>query len=247
MLEDLVSSHQCLCDENARNEEIVTALDTIESGKEFAFYNLNLYTSDMDLLARIDVNSWNNIVLNSKVAISYQGIKSMLLELEGVSIGSDQIEPLSHLIERLTSTILGQSSFDEFELTIRTRGEYKNEKDCIYWHLDKNHKEVYGKDGYGMEKRFIMPLIGVGTSYKKINDSSREKFITIAEEFSFYYGHSLSGCIKGDEISTLLTSSEVYKTEIGFGSVHVASTTGAMHAEPNDIGGRLLLIITTFQ
>jgi hypothetical protein len=77
-----------------------------------------------------------------------------------------------------------------------------------------------------------------------INTTIREKFFELAEEHNHYYGHRLGGCVEGDKISSLLNSSSTQKPEVGFGSIHITSINGAMHAEPNDYSDRLILLIT---
>ena len=239
----------CLIEEEALNKDIASSIQAIEAGEEFAFYNLGLSSKDKEILDSIEVVEWVNVVLNSEhfnTSLEKE-IWKALGSMKEILATSYQINYLSHLFTRLTSVILGQVGSNNFEMHIRTKDTYNDTQNCTYWHLDKSHAEVLWEESIVKEKRFIIPLKGSLTRYQKITTETRSKFLSLACEYIYYYGHGPEGCVAGDEISSLLNSSKIYKPETGFGSVHVASRNGAMHAEPNESSDRLLLVITPIE
>ena len=234
--------------EEEQNKAIETSLQAIEAGEEFAFYNLSLSSQDLEILDSIEIVKWGNVVLNSE-SFNYtlpEEIKNAILSMDGILLKDQQANYLSNLFTRIISIILGQVASKNFKIHIRTQRINEYNQPCLFWHLDKSYEAVLGEEDLVEEKRFIMPFKGSGTNYQIINETTRDKFIELAEEHPRYYGHSSESCNGEDKISKLLSSSKVYKPEIRFGSVHTASRNGAMHAAPNDSNNRLLLLIHTY-
>lgn len=250
---DLFQEHvgigSCLAEEEERNKEVALSIQAIESGEEFAFYNLSLSLKDREVLDSIKITKWDNVILKSEFFNTSldEELESALGFMDGILATSYQINYLSHLFVRLASVILGQVGSKDFEMHIRTQDAYNDTHPCVYWHLDKSRVEVLGEESAVKEKRFIIPLKGNSTSYQKITTYTRNKFLELAEAYIYYYGHGSGGCVDGNPISSLLNSSRIYRPEIGSGSVHVASRNGAMHAEPNESADRLLLLITPIE
>lgn len=130
---------------------------------------------------------------------------------------------------------------------IRTRGSYKEEQDCIFWHLDKSYAEIEGINSSKPEKRFIVALKGSGTVFQDINEETRGNFLKVAEEAPYYYGHGLEGCSGDDEILKLFSAGKIIEGKEGYGSVHFAGKQGTIHAAPKMSSSRLILLITSHE
>jgi len=157
---------------------------------------------------------------------------------------TSSLEKLLNLVIRLANIIVGELGVKDFELKIRIREDYKNEDDCLYWHLDKSKSEILGQQEENKEKRFLITLKGDGTIYQKIDDVARASFMKEAEEALYYYGHGIEGCKSNDKINQLFKKGELIKTEEHYGSVHIAGSNEAMHAAPGESEGRLILLLT---
>jgi hypothetical protein len=241
--------YQCFEEERVINEEIGRALALLDGGKQFAFYNLTLSSRGRDVLDSVEITEVHNIILNTALfnLSLEEEITKALSSKNGMLIGDDQLKDLSYLFARLSTVVFGQFDTQNFEMHLRMMKAPKDKSPCTYWHLDKSREEVLSKPEFGREKRFIMPLKGTGTSYKEIASGIRNKFLKMSKEFSYYYGNDIEDCVEGDALSSLLSTSKNYSYEAGFGSIHVTSTNGAMHAEPNDGKDRLLLLISPIE
>lgn len=239
------SVYQCVSEDEVRNKEITKALNKIEIGEQFAFYDIGLSKKEKQILTDIEITEYNEIKINSsadKLKQLSQEVSYALMRMDGVSIL--ELEGLSELVTRVVSIIVGELKVEEFELKIRTRESYQSEEDCMYWHLDKSEREILGNCDNGEEKRFIMILKGEGTAYQKISEKQRETFMKVAEEAPYYYGHGLDGCKTHDEINHLFRNQEKVFTKEQYGSVHIAGSNGAMHAAPKESESRLILLLT---
>ena len=242
---DTMVFNQCFLDDEVRNIEITKAINQIESGEQFAFYNLGFSKREQELLANIEIEEFNDISINisiNKLKELKQEVSLEFTKMQGVNIL--ELDGLSDLITKLVSVVIGELEAEEYELKIRSRESYQSEEDCMYWHLDKSEDEILGNSDNGKEKRFIMVLKGDGTAYQKINEEQRETFIKVAEEAPYYYGHGLDGCKTNDEINQLFRNQEKVLTKEQYGSLHIAGSNGAIHAAPKESESRLILLLT---
>ena len=242
---EIVNFDQCILSDEVRNIEIAKALNQIELGEAFAFYNLGFSKEELELLFNVGIEEFNDITINTsinKLKELKQEVSLALTKMQGVDVLG--LDGLSNLITRLVSVVIGELEAEEYELRIRSRESYESEEDCMYWHLDKSEKEILRNSDSGKEKRFIMVLKGEGTVYQKINKEQRETFIKAAEEAPYYYGHGLEGCKGNDEINQLFRDQEKVATKEQYGSVHMAGGNGAMHAAPKESEGRLIILLT---
>ena len=237
--------NQCTPTDEVSNKEITRGLGKIESGEQFAFYNLDLSKQELKILQDLKITDYNEISIISsvdKAGLLKQEINQAFEGMNGIITFS--LEKLSDLVIRVVSIIVGELGVKDFELKIRIREGYKNEDDCLYWHLDKSKNEILGQKEENKEKRFLITLKGEGTRYKKIDDVARVSFMKEAEEAPYYYGHGIEGCKSNDKINQLFKKGELIKTEEHYGSVHIAGSNGAMHAAPEESESRLILLIT---
>lgn len=242
----IYSFDQCFQDEQEMIIELDNAIETINHGEDFAFYNLHLNINNQKLLSDTKILQFDDIGFDSSIDnlryLKHQVITS-LKKMKGLQ--TPDLTKLSDLIVRITNAVLTKFyDTKNFELRIRIRPPYNSDEDCFFWHLDKSQNEVLGIFDDDKEIRFIIPLIGSGTVYKKITQQQRSDFMKIATDNIHYYGHGLVGCEIDDEISTLLNSNEIKEAQPGYGSVHIAGSKGAMHAAPKKSGHRLILLIT---
>lgn len=237
--------NQCTPTDEVRNKEITRALGEIESGAQFAFYNLDLSKQEQKILKDLKITDYNEISIISsvdKAGLLKQEINQAFEGMNGIITFS--LEKLSDLVIRVVSIIVGELGVKDFELKIRIREDYKNEDDCLYWHLDKSENEILGQKEENKEKRFLITLKGDGTIYQKIDDVARASFMKEAEKALYYYGHGIEGCKSNDKINQLFKNGELIKTEEHYGSVHIAGSNGAMHAAPGESDSRLILLLT---
>ncbi len=242
---EIVNFDQCILSDEVRSIEIIRAINQIELGEAFAFYNLGFSKEELELLFNVGIEEFNDITINTsinKLKELKQEVSLALTKMQGVDVLG--LDGLSNLITRLVSVVIGELEAEEYELRIRSRESYESEEDCMYWHLDKSEKEILRNSDSGKEKRFIMVLKGEGTVYQKINKEQRETFIKAAEEAPYYYGHGLEGCKGNDEINQLFRDQEKVATKEQYGSVHMAGGNGAMHAAPKESEGRLIILLT---
>ena len=242
---EIVNFDQCILSDEVRSIEITKAINQIELGEAFAFYNLGLSVEELELLFNVGIEEFNDITINTsinKLKELKQEVSLALTKMQGVDVLG--LGGLSNLITRLVSVVIGELEAEEYELRIRSRESYKSEEDCMYWHLDKSEEEILGNSNNVKEKRFIMVLKGEGTSYQKISEEQRKAFIKVAEEAPYYYGHGLEGCKANDEINQLFRDQEKVTTKEEYGSVHIAGSNGAMHAAPKESEGRLIILLT---
>jgi len=237
--------NKCALEDELRNKEIAKALSEIESGEQFAFYNLGFSKREQELLTNIGIDEFNDITINTSINKLKELKREVSLELtkmQGVYIL--ELDGLSNLITKLVSVVIGELEVEEYELRIRSRESYQSEEDCMYWHLDKSKEEILGNSDNGKEKRFIIVLKGEGTAYQKINEEQRKTFMKVAEEAPYYYGHGLDGCKTNDKINQLFRNQEKVLIKEQYGSVHIAGSNGAMHAAPKESESRLILLLT---
>lgn len=242
---EIVNFDQCILSDEVRSIEIAKAINRIESGEAFAFYNLGFSEEELELLSNVGIEEFNDITINTninKLKELKQEVSLALIKMQGVNIF--EIAGLSNLITRLVSVVMGESEAEEYELRIRSRESYQSEEDCLYWHLDKSEEEILGNFNNVKEKRFIMVLKGEGTVYQAIGEEQREVFMKVAKEAPYYYGHGLEGCKTNDEINQLFRHQEKVATKEQYGSVHMAGSNGAMHAAPKESEGRLIILLT---
>lgn len=242
---DIVNFDHCIASDEVRSIEIAKALNQVELGEAFAFYNLGFSEEERTLLSNIEIEEFNNITINTsinKLKALKQEVSLALTKMQGMDVL--RLDGLSNLITRLVSVVIGELEAEEYELRIRSRESYQSEEDCLYWHLDKSEEEILGNSDNVKEKRFIMVLKGEGTVYQKLNEEQREVFMKVAEEAPYYYGHGLEGCKINDEINQLFRDQEKVATKKQYGSVHMAGSNGAMHAAPKESGGRLIILLT---
>jgi hypothetical protein len=242
---DTMVFSQCILSDEVRSIEIAKAINQIESGEAFAFYNLGFSEEELGLLSNVGIEEFNDITINTsinKLKELKQEVSLALTKMQGVNIF--EIAGLSNLITRLVSVVIGELQAEEYELRIRSRESYQSEEDCLYWHLDKSEEEALGNSNNVKEKRFIMVLKGEGTVYQAIGEEQRETFIKVAKEAPYYYGHGLEGCKTNDKINQLFRHQEKVATKEQYGSVHMAGSNGAMHAAPKESEGRLIILLT---
>jgi hypothetical protein len=238
---DIVNFDQCLLSDEVRNIEITKAINQIESGEQFAFYNLGFTEEEKRMLSEMEITEFNNMKIDNFWNIDKE-VRNALVTMKGVKIS--ETDKVAKLITRLVGIVVGEMGVENYELSIRSRESYESEEDCLYWHLDKSEGEVSGNSDNREEKRFIMVLKGNGTVYQKINEKMRGEFMKIAEEAPYYYGHGLDGCKTNDKINQLFKYGEEVETKEQDGSIHIAGSNGAMHAAPKESEGRLILLLT---
>ena len=158
---EIVNFDQCILSDEVRDIEIAKAINQIESGEAFAFYNLGFSEEERELLSNVGIEEFNDITINtsiSKLKELKQEVSLALIKMQGVDVL--RLDGLSNLITRLMSVVMGELDVEEYELRIRSRESYQSEEDCLYWHLDKSEEEILGNSNNVKEKRFIMVLKG---------------------------------------------------------------------------------------
>jgi hypothetical protein len=252
--------YQCFAEDEYINNEITNALEKIELGKQFAFYNLGISKEGQELLSNIEIQGNENKVITSEDCkylnnCVLNSIKE-ILENKSIKANSYQSSILTNYIIRTTSNIFGESGDGEFELIIRTMSGYlDNHKtsSCEYWHIDKSYGDIIRDNTSKVEKYignkvFLVPIIGEKTHYQNINDEERRIFFKEAKEHDFFYGFSSNEECEDKEISkTILAYNDSKICEDGYGSVHKIGKLGTMHAAPNESSkGRIILLITPY-
>jgi hypothetical protein len=242
---DDIEYDQCFLDNEVRSIEITRAINQIELGKQFAFYNLGFSEKELELLSNVGIEELNDITINTsinKLKELKQEVSLALTKMQGVDVL--RLDGLSNLITRLVSVVIGELEAEEFELKIRSMESYRSKENCMYWHLDKSKAEKLGNTDITKEKRFIIVLKGEGTLYKKISDEQREEFMKVAKEAPSFYGHGIKACKVDDGINQLFNQQETFITKSQYGSVHIAGYNGTIHAEPKESESRLILLLT---
>ena len=64
---DTIGFNQCFLDDEIRNIEITKAINQIESGEQFAFYNLGFSKREQELLTNIGIEEFNDISINTSI------------------------------------------------------------------------------------------------------------------------------------------------------------------------------------
>jgi hypothetical protein len=252
--------YQCFAEDEYINNEITNALEKIELGKQFAFYNLGISKEGQELLSNIEILGNENKVIRSEECKYFNhciiNAVEKAIEEESIKANAHQANILIKYITRITNNILGESGNGEFELIIRTMSGYlDNHKtnSCEYWHIDKSYGDIIRDNTSKVEKYignkvFLVPIIGEKTHYQNINDEERRIFFKEAKEHDFFYGFSSNEECEDKEISkTILAYNDSKICEDGYGSVHKIGKLGTMHAAPNESSkGRIILLITPY-
>jgi len=242
---DDIEYDQCFLDDEVKSIEIAKALNQVELGEQFAFYNLGFSEEELELLSNVGIEELNDITINTsinKLKELKREVSLALTKMQGVDVL--RLDGLSNLITRLVSVVIGELEAEEYELRIRSRESYQSEEDCLYWHLDKSEEEILGNFNNVKEKRFIMVLKGEGTVYQAIGEEQREEFMKVAKEAPSFYGHGIKACKVDDGINQLFNQQETFITKSQYGSVHIAGYNGTIHAEPKESENRLILLLT---
>jgi hypothetical protein len=247
IFEDLLfSEYQCLKHEGDYNKEIVNALSYIESGGQFAFYELDFNESEQKLLSGIKIDELNETELHLSTIQNLPEILNSILELT-----NEESNFLSKLIKKQVQNIVEVEKADDARLIIKTRGAYSSDG-CDYWHVDKDKNQSLKEMGQKQvgwkyaDRLHVIPLVGEGTEYQEIGNEERELFYQVANETLSYYGHVLpNGCESGDIITKLFNHSNKHVVKIGTGAVHKLGEQGSLHKAPSEsMTGRILLMIT---
>ena len=170
--------YQDYIDERDRVIGIDHAVEELDNGAQFSFYDLKLSEYEEQCLSQLKISEHNNLVIyTSQVVNLKKDIGYRLDELIG--IGLDKPDFLSELITRLVSNILGVTGHKNAEIVLRTEGKDNTDEShtsnkCTYWHIGKSHGEIAKNIdvlGYpiGTEEEqqlFIISLIGDTTLFR---------------------------------------------------------------------------------
>ena len=260
ILSDNNNFYQCFAEDENINNELSKALEKIELGKQFAFYNLGISKEDQELLSNIEIIGNENKVIRSEECKYFNhcilNVVEKTIAEKSIKVNAHQANILINYITKITNNIFGKSDGSEFELIIRTMNKYSDNHEtnsCEYWHIDKSYEDII-KDNtskirkYIGNKVFLIPIIGEKTHYKNISDDERQMFFKEAKDYNFFYGFISNEECKDKEISkTILTYNNNEICDDGYGSVHLMGKLGTLHAAPNESSkGRILLLITPY-
>ena len=67
---EIVNFDQCILSDEVRNIEIAKALNQIELGEAFAFYNLGFSEEERELLSNVGIEEFNDITINTSITNS---------------------------------------------------------------------------------------------------------------------------------------------------------------------------------
>jgi hypothetical protein len=99
---DTMVFNQCFLDDEVRNIEITKAINKIDLGEQFAFYNLDFSQREQELLTNIGIEEFNDISINTsinKLKELKHGVSLELTKMQGVNIL--EVDGLSDLITKL--------------------------------------------------------------------------------------------------------------------------------------------------
>ncbi len=103
--------YQCYLEEESRNIEISRAYKEIKAGEQFAFYDLNILQFEQQLIAEMEITKFNNAIIQGVEGGNLkQEVYRVIQNMDGVEASSRQIEMISNLITRITSTIVGHGN-----------------------------------------------------------------------------------------------------------------------------------------
>ena len=64
---DTMVFNQCILSDEVRSIEIAKAINQIESGEAFAFYNLGFSEEERELLSNVGIEEFNDITINTSI------------------------------------------------------------------------------------------------------------------------------------------------------------------------------------
>jgi hypothetical protein len=135
---------------------------------------------------------------------------------------------------------------------LRTTGP-RTEPDQIFWHVDKSYLEVsqFDEDAIhwpfdtvnSRQNVFIIPLDGNGTLYQYATKEQRTEFITLSENYLYYYGNTSISYVPEEAVNQMVSQEIIEQPPTGSGSIHIAGKDhGTIHASPPENYRTLLLI-----
>lgn len=246
--------YQSYIDEQARIIELRSSVTELNDKNQYSFYNLGLTEYDQHVLSNIEIKEFANIILYTSETNELNNVlRSKLNLLNEFDLKQNYINHISNLVLRLSSNILAATNTQNAEIIFRmeTKQTYiPNE--CLFWHIDKSHSEIAKnvnqfEHTLGNEEKqsfFIISLLGETTIYQNLDKYQRENFQHIANETTFFYGHSEGKCEVNDPINELFADKKSDQARPGYGSVHIAGKNGTIHSAPNSISQRMLILIT---
>ncbi|EDV18913.1 uncharacterized protein TRIADDRAFT_62625 [Trichoplax adhaerens] len=179
ILSDNNNFYQCFAEDENINNELSKALEKIELGKQFAFYNLGISKEDQELLSNIEIIGNENKVIRSEECKYFNhcilNVVEKTIAEKSIKVNAHQANILINYITKITNNIFGKSDGSEFELIIRTMNKYSDNHEtnsCEYWHIDKSYEDII-KDNtskirkYIGNKVFLIPIIDNEISSKK--------------------------------------------------------------------------------
>lgn len=236
---------KCFASDKNINLDILNSLIDLNDNLSFAFFNLFLTSEEKQNLANFSSNKFQNnqitkisSVTNKNVNFNEFLVLESLKELGDIGFVDSNYDAVSKLIVRIVSAISGNID-GNLDLYIRTTPPIN--KDCNFWHIDKDFINDSGNEK--VSRRFVIPLVGNGTFYQKINSITRNQFFNYSSSLPGYWGHDYGECTGEDVISKIFSNRSFQITKSGYGSVHYLGLNGAMHAEPSISNSRLVLII----
>jgi hypothetical protein len=239
--------NKCALEDELRNKEIAKALSEIESEEQFAFYDLGLSKNEQAIISQIKIDKFSNeVILLSKTK------DDELLDIinSNLNISVNNAYNLLKLFKSIVHAITSAEDAQDAEIVLRTRAIYADQV-CDYWHIDKNRNQVLEELNQAsieqkyIERVYLIPIIGEGTEYKRVELEKKEEFYKIAEETLFYYGHGPANDCREDDLITKLFSGNKEIVGKGHGSLHKVGKKGAIHKAPSQSSdGRMILIIT---
>lgn len=260
---ELPNLYQCYPNEENRVTEITHAIESVQNGDSFSFYNLLLSQAEHDALSQLEIDKSENLVIYASPSTHLQKKLHSKLQQSHIVNNTDEIEFLSTLTTKLVSNILGITGHQYAEIIFRTQlsdnfdlaQTSHSNNPCLYWHIDKSHGEISKTIPPSQDhpistdleqKLFLIPLIGDATLFHPMSNQQRENFFDIANETLFFYGHT-SPCSIQDNINHLFNDNAIQQTPKGFGSIHLAGKTGTIHSAPaSSQDPRILLLITPY-
>ena len=64
---EIVNFDQCILSDEVRSIEIIRAINQIELGEAFAFYNLGFSKEELELLFNVGIEEFNDITINTSI------------------------------------------------------------------------------------------------------------------------------------------------------------------------------------
>ena len=227
---------QCDASEAIMVFELSEALSKLGQGSQFAFYDLTIKQDDQLLLSSLVFTQFHNKVLYLSDTNSWFDDFNEVFDIQ-----ESNTYRLMKLTSSIVSNVVSVVKAKDAEIILRTRGSYE-EGACCYWHIDKSRNHPNDTLNYA-DLVFLVPLHGESTVYQEANVEWENLFHSLANETTFYYGHT--ECHDNDEITKLFEIKDIQSPQYGHGSVHVVGKYGTLHREPKKSDfGRLILLIT---